>query len=119
MACSSGCEGTESAAESSSKTRRGTAQSWHAFGQARWKQIYPWILEKQDGIYCLYCSHSSREVRSLNSAFISKPYTGIRPDKLGWHESCKSHLQNQQAYMEFQVRVTTNTTVVDVLILLQ
>ena len=83
--------------------------------QPKWKRIYPWILKKQDGIYCLYCSHSAREVRSRSSVFISKPFIGNRPDKLGRHESCKANQQNHEAYMEHQVRVTTNNTVLDIL----
>ena len=45
--------------------------------------------------------------------FITKPFTGNRPDKLGRHESCKAHMENQKAFQEHQVRITSNSTVVD------
>ena len=48
--------------------RRGTVGSWQAFGQAKWKIIYPWIEERQDGIYCAYCRHAGHEVRSRKSS---------------------------------------------------
>ena len=100
---------------SSGCARGGTTASWHLFGQSKWKQIYPWILEKQDGIYCIYCSHSSRAVRSRSSVFITKPFTGNRPDKLGRRESYKAHMENQKAFQDHQVHVTSNSTVVDII----
>ena len=72
----SSCDGTTC----STNARRGTTTLWYAFGQAKWKRIYTWILEKQDGIDCIYCSHSGREVRSRNSVFITQPFTGNRPE---------------------------------------
>ena len=87
----SGAQGTTDVAI----MRRGTVGSWQAFGQAKWKRIYPW----QDGIYCAYCSHAGHEVRSRSPVFVTKPFTGNRPDKLGRHETCKAHIQNQQAYI--------------------
>ena len=96
-------------------TRHCTVGSWQAFGQAKWKRIYPWIEERHNGIYCAYCSHAGHEVRSQSPVFVTKPFTGNRPDKLGRHETCKAHKQNQQAYMDHQVKVSPNTTIVDII----
>lgn len=43
--------------------------------------------------------------------FVTKPYTGNRPDKLRRHESCVTHLENQSAYQEWQSRVANQSTV--------
>lgn len=49
-----------------------------------------------DGIYYKYCSHSG----SYYGMFISKPYTGNRPDKLVRHGLCVTHIHNQLMYQE-------------------
>ena len=62
--------------------------------RGRWCRIHPWLLLKPDGVYCQYCCHCHREVRSRSGVFVTKPYTGNRPDKLSRHGSCSTHLQN-------------------------
>ena len=85
---------------------RGT---WKSFGDSKWRRMCQWLLLKEDGVYCHFCSHSRREVRSRSAVFVSKPYVGSRPDKLGRHGSCSAHLQNQLAYQEWQTRVATQS----------
>ena len=101
---------SESSFESSSN-RRGTTASWRSFGESKWHDIYAWLLLRDDGVYCQYCCYCHRDVRSLSGVFVTKPYTGNRPDKLARHGSCSAHIENQLAYQEWQTRVTTSLTV--------
>ena len=96
----------------SSSSRRGTTTSWRSFGESKWRDIYPWLLLKEDGLYCQYCIHNKHEVRSRSGVFITMPYTGNRPDKLGKHESCKAHADSQMVYQEWKTRVANKSTVV-------
>lgn len=95
----------------SSTHRRGTVPSWRSFGESKWLQIHPWLRIKSDGVYCQYCCHCHSEVRSRSRVFVTKPYSGVRPDKLSRHGSSKTHLQNQLAYREWQTRLATGSTV--------
>ena len=86
---------TNSSAGSSSESsshRRGTTTSWRSFGESKWRRIHPWLLLKPDGVYCQYCCHCHREVRSRSGVLVTKPYTGNRPDKLSRLGSCSTHL---------------------------
>ena len=86
---------TNSSAGSSSESsshRRGTTTFWRSFDESKWRRIHSWLLLKPDGVYCQYCCHCHREVRSRSGVFVTKPYTGNRPDKLSRHGSCSTCL---------------------------
>ena len=76
---------------------------------------YPWLLLKENGVYCQYCSYTRHEVKSRAGVFATKPYTGNRPDKLGRHEASKTHNENQTAYQEQQTQSATHSTVLDLI----
>lgn len=98
---------SRSSSESSSSNRRGTTASWRSFGESKWRDIHAWLLVRDDGVYCKYCTHFG----GRSGVFVSKPYTGNRPDKLARHGSCGTHIQNQLKYQEWQTRVATSSTV--------
>ena len=96
---------TNSSAGSSSESfshRRGTTTSWRSFGESKWRRIHPWLLLKPDGVYCQYCCHCHREVRSCSGVFVTKAYTGNRPDKLSRHGSCSTHFKTNWLNQEWQ-----------------
>ena len=95
--------------------RRGNVANWRSFGDSKWRGIHPWLILKEDGVYCQFCSHANLEVRSRSSVFVTKPYVGNRPDKLGRHAACFSHLQSQFDFQEWQNRVATQSTVVQMI----
>ena len=55
--------------------------------ESRWKTKYAWLEVQGDGIYCVYCHHTTLGGRSKQSKFADKPYTGARTDKLAKHEA--------------------------------
>ena len=97
----------------SSSSRRGNTTSWRSFGESKWRDIYPWLLLKEDGLYCKYCIYNKHEVRSRSGVFITMPYTGNRPDKLRRHESCTAHADSQIVYQEWVTRVANKSTVLN------
>lgn len=51
-----GVPGPSSAYSSdSSNNRRGELESWRKFAEQKWKECFPWITIKDDGVYCCYC----------------------------------------------------------------
>ena len=46
--------------------RRENVANWRSFGDSKWRGIHPWLILKEDGVYCQFCSHANREVRSYN-----------------------------------------------------
>ena len=98
-----------------SRVRRGVTASWRSFGELKWWTLYPWLLLKENDVYCQYCSYTWREVKSHAGVFATKPYTGNRPDKLGRHEASKTHNENQTAYQKQQTRSATHSTVLDLI----
>ena len=77
----------------SSSSRRGELDSWRKFAESKLKERFPWILVQQDGVYCSYCAQGV--VRGVSSSgsdvFLSKGYTGSRPDVLSRHQSSTQH----------------------------
>ena len=100
---------------STSTARRGVTASWKLFAESKWRTLYPWLVLRENGVFCQYCSYTRREVKSRAGVFATKAYTGNRPDKLGRHEASKAHCENQMAYQEQQTRVATHSTVLDLI----
>ena len=46
---------------STSRIRRGVTASWRSFEELKWRTLYPWLLLKENGVYCQYCSYTRRE----------------------------------------------------------
>ena len=61
--------------------RRGVVESWRTFAELDWRNKYPWIQAKEDGIYCIYCSHDRATTRNKSGKFVSVPFTAIRSNK--------------------------------------
>ena len=82
---------------------RGTLSTWRDFGEAKWKTQFPWLEIRSDGVYCHYCRTGTTRgaSRSGSETFISKPYTGLRPDVLYRHQNQSViHLESRQLYHE-------------------
>ena len=67
-------EGHESAtARSDHAAKRGDVGSWREFAESRWKTKYAWLEVQGDGIYCVYCRHTTLGGRNKHGKFADKP----------------------------------------------
>ncbi len=70
--------------------------------ELKWKERFSWIDVGADGVHCLYCREGTARGASSSGAevFLSKPYTGTRPDVLSRHEKSAQHGVCASAYRE-------------------
>ena len=48
-------------------------RSWRRFAEVSWKNKYPWLIVKSDGIYCLYCTHSNASSKGSSAHYVERP----------------------------------------------
>ena len=77
-------------AAATSKKKRGEVESWCNFAERRWKECYAWLDVWVDGIYCRKGTARSASA-SGSKVFLSKGFTGTRPDVLSRHEGTLVH----------------------------
>ncbi len=51
-------------------------ESWQHFGEIRWKERFPWLSVKDDGVCCIYCMYYKQStvvsLKIRHSNFVNK-----------------------------------------------
>ena len=99
---------SSSSASGSRLRSRGEVESWRCFGLGKWRDKFPWIDVREDGIYCSRCAEfkpaSKTRAYGGSSTFILSAYVGNRPDVLQRHEKSVFHSEANKKFQESVAR---------------
>ena len=91
---------TSDSGSESSSSRRGVAACWRSFGESKWRKIYPWLLLKEDGIYCQYCSHSRHKFKSQTTYQVRQTRTATNSTVLNLVERSNVLTVDENAFCD-------------------
>ena len=97
--------------------KRGEVECWRDFAERKWKERFSWLDVRADGIYCIFCREgTARPVSTSGSdVFLTRGYTGTRPDVLSRHEGSTQHSTCAVTYRESLQRRSVKRNINDII----
>ena len=97
--------------------KRGEVECWRDFAERKWKERFSWLDVRADGIYCIFCREgTARPVSTSGSdVFLTRGYTGTRPDVLSRHEGSTQHSTCAVTYRESLQRRSVKRNIDDII----